>query len=348
MKKTIFLIFCGLFLFLNFVSAIYYAQDNFDSNGNYLGSEIINDPLSNFPTGKIIIINPSEKTRSEKLFEAQQKLSDELAKKAKDSVQQSYKSNSLCYFPIATGCTTVNDLGRITALCSNSGTLDSPMCGVNACKQQIADYNRQTEEYNKCIASPPPQQPPYIPNSVQPSDKLDWFDLNNICEENYGIRSYYNENTKSCACEKLSWMFAGKCQLGLLICVNLLGPNVIASTTEEVECSCIDGYNIKEISDNKFSCEKIEPTPISSPLPIPVPTITPIPISQTKPRLTQEKEEIKPIPTQIIQPTIQPSATSEINNQIITQEHSSKPIRKSWVINLLANISNFFKRLFSF
>lgn len=284
MKKfyLIFIILCGLFLSVNFSYALTYVDGYYRSDGTYVNpyyrhsADDIRIPGDNIRT--IIIIKPAEKSELEKIQERKNELDKELqdAIKAQEDRafqlrQNEYYFSIPCVFPImpsASGCFREEHYDREYALAKRSGFPLLHNLSLDRCRKSIDDYNQAMDDYDKnkqaydqCFDNYIEQRINEIAEKKIKAEKQIRQDnlskLNDLCFNNYGF-SFWDITTQSCKCDDLRWMVSGKCQLGLLFCINLLGPNVIASTTGELTCSCVEGYELKEKEKDKFSCEKIE------------------------------------------------------------------------------------------
>jgi hypothetical protein len=380
------LIFCGLLFSANFASALTYVDGYYKGNefiqGHYrYDSNDIKDPDN---TRTIIIKRPAEKTDLEKISEEWEELRTDLSSSASES-----KSTSFCAAPPLSGCQTESDLGRTRALCSASGTLGSPMCPLESCQAEIKRNSELKESYNECVSASTSIRSSSYNKVATPTES----ELNNICEDKYGHRSFYDRNTDSCGCEKSSWMYKGECQISWLVCIDLLGKGVKAPDIDSTEmscscsdgyemrevskdnficrkirtdsecvsyfgkntvakgdmCDCIDGYEIKEISTGKYSCEEIEQQ------------IKPSESTQAEEKPIQligslaKTEEENPPKTQPIKteqnPNIQknPSQSQEIiQNKTQPIVQTNQPVKKSFLTNILASVSTFFRRIFKF
>jgi len=368
MKKIILLalISIGLLFSINSVQAVYYMQGNFDSYGHYISSEMVSSPGDIPPMGGAIIIVRPQKTQAEKEDEALKEMMSFLTKGKQNEISLPDISPtniySACVYPNAgSGYTEESQCSAKRASLAARGQLgeQSTTDELQRCQDQVNRYNSELQKYNQCVSDTTQAAKDKInqniDNSINRYNANIVTGLNQFCSDNYGY-SIYDEISQSCKCEnKLLWMIGGKCQLGLAVCAEMLGGNVIASTTGEMGCTCMDGYVVKKISGNKFSCEKIEQpiVPIAvvePPVVVPIiPTPTPSPVVKKQIIVKEDPAVRKPFF----------DTTGEINTptgkleieQVIQPEPIKQPgqqIKKSFFKNITDELSKFLSKLFWF
>lgn len=289
MKKIylFFTIFCIFFISPLFVYALTYVDGYYRQDGTYVRPYYrYNSDDLKIADGNarpfFVIIQESEVEKQ--TLEEQKKINDKLQRQLDDAaLKQKISSinadidtfiNTGCLSPISPsvpyGCATEDDYekakycisrGFISGICQNM--LDQCRGQINDYSMQLGEYNRKEQEYKQCLESWQKNKIESIADKAVEAEILrvqnNLFKLESICKDNYGVFSLYNSQINTCECRKNYWLFNGKCEMGWIMCINLLGSNVAAPTLkEELECSCIDGYELKEIEKDKFSCKKIE------------------------------------------------------------------------------------------
>lgn len=363
MKKIIIfsLILCGLFLSVNFASAVYYMQGNFDSYGHYVSSEMVSSPGDIPPMGGAIIIVRPQKTQTEKEDEALKEMMSFLTKEKQNEISlPDISPNNIyssCIYPNAgSGYTQESQCSAKRASLAARGQLgeQSTTDELQRCQDQVNQYNSELQKYNQCVSDTTQTAKDKINQNID--DAIKRYNaniiikLNQFCSENYGY-SVYDESSQTCKCEsKLFWMIGGKCQLGLAVCAEMLGGNVIASTTGEMGCNCMDGYSVQKNSDNKYRCEKIE-QPIVPATVVEPPVVAPIISTSTLAPVVKKGIDInKFLPKKtdnVVKTVIAESNPAPISQNVVV-EQSAPQVKTSWVKNTITSIYNFFKKSFKF
>lgn len=281
------LVFAGVFLSVSFASALTYVDGYYRQDGTYVrpyyryNSDDLKIAEDNPRT--IIIIQNNELQKQ--ILEEQKKISEKLQRQLDDAAfqRQILQANNAIDFYLESGCLSPIS-PAIPYGCSDEQDYESAKSCINVrtnyisgvcqgvldqCRKQIDDYqtklgeyNKKKQEYEECVKKYQDRRIEEIANKIIELERLtaqnNLLEANNYCTDKYGS-SYWDVGTKSCKCNKLRWMSGGKCELGLLLCTELLGPNIISSTDNSVDlsCNCPAGYELKEVEKNKFHCEKI-------------------------------------------------------------------------------------------
>jgi len=227
-KNTKTLLFIGIFLFVPLsASAIYYAQDSFDSYGNYLGSKIV-DSGNGFPGGKIIVVKQQDTELQKKILEEQKKLNSNLQKQLDAVILQEKVSQAKIEADIYvnTGCNPANS-------------------GFNSCFSNWQS-NKIEELSNKAV-----------------EDKRNefYYKASAECLEKHGIYSQLNEERTGCECKYgyapnattpyqcISMDMFCKEEIGIL--ATNTSDLYIDGASRDTMCDCIDGF---QLSGRPWKC----------------------------------------------------------------------------------------------